>query len=125
MFELTVEGSFAAAHRLPAHRGKCRNLHGHTYRVRVTVAGATLDAEQGYLVDFGVVKGEVAAVLERFDHTCLNDLAPFAAVPPTVEHLARVLFDDLSPRCPGLSSVTVFESDRAWVTYRREPSDRA
>jgi len=39
MFEVTVEQTFAAGHALRNYRGKCENVHGHNYRVRVTVQG--------------------------------------------------------------------------------------
>lgn len=120
MYEVTVEGSFAAAHHLPEHEGKCKNLHGHTYRVQATVAGHNLDARQGYLVDFGVLKEHLNAVLETLDHGCLNELPAFASQPPTSEHLARLIFDLLAKEQPGLSRVTVYESDRSWATWRTD-----
>ena len=52
MFQITVEDSFAAAHRLREYEGKCRQVHGHNYRVRVSLEGEQLD-ETGLLVDFG------------------------------------------------------------------------
>ncbi len=51
MFEVSVEQSFAAGHALRNYHGKCENVHGHNYKVRVTVAGERLD-ETGLLVDF-------------------------------------------------------------------------
>ncbi len=41
MYQITVEKSFSAAHTLPDHPGKCRNLHGHNWDVRVTLGGHT------------------------------------------------------------------------------------
>ena len=117
MFQLTVEKSFAAAHQLPAHKGKCKNLHGHTFKVRVTVAGESLDAEQGFLVDFGDVKKELNAILEEFDHKNLNDLPWFNNRPTTSEAIAQVIYSLMKNKTDLLSSVTVFESENAWVTY--------
>ena len=120
MYELCVEDSFAAAHQLPAHRGKCCQLHGHTFRVRVTVCGTELDAEQGYLVDFGDIKKALKKVLDQFDHKNLNDLEAFQKVPPTSEHIAKVIYDQLVAELNGLSAITVYESERAWATYKRD-----
>ena len=120
MYELTVEDSFAAAHKLPAHKGKCKHLHGHTFRVRVTVCGKELDEEQGFLIDFGVIKGELKKLLDTFDHQFLNDLPLFKDVPPTSEAIAKTVFEELFNQLPGLSSVTVYESERAWATYRQD-----
>lgn len=81
---VTRSFSFDAAHELPWHAGKCRRLHGHTYRLEVTVGGP-LD-ENGVVLDFDdlstVVRREV---IERFDHRFLNDLLDN----PTAELVAQ------------------------------------
>lgn len=65
--------TFEAAHHLPWHAGRCKGLHGHGYRLEVTVEGP-LDAN-GVVVDFDDVKAVVQReVVDRYDHTCLNDL---------------------------------------------------
>ena len=120
MFHLTVEKSFAAAHQLHAHKGKCKQLHGHTFKVRLTVAGDTLDSEQGFLVDFGDIKKELNSFLEKLDHKNLNELSYFKDVPATSEIIAKVIYHELKPAISLLSSVTVFESESAWVTYCEE-----
>jgi 6-pyruvoyl tetrahydropterin synthase/QueD family protein len=56
MFEVSVEQTFAAGHALRNYKGKCENVHGHNYRVRITVQGDQLDST-GLLVDFLDVKG--------------------------------------------------------------------
>lgn len=74
-YEIEVEHSFDAAHRVVGHeggKGKCARLHGHTYGVVVTVAGERLD-DTGFLVDFAVVKG----LIDEWDHrTILWDQDP-------------------------------------------------
>ena len=55
MYTVTVEDDFAAAHNLRNYNGKCEKLHGHNYKVRLTVSGATLD-KSGMLVDFTILK---------------------------------------------------------------------
>lgn len=120
MYHLTVEKSFAAAHQLHAHKGKCKHLHGHTFKVRVTLSSDTLDSEQGFLVDFGDVKSELNSLLDEFDHKNLNDLSYFQGIPATSESIARVIYKALKPRLEFLSSVTVYESESAWVEYCEE-----
>lgn len=74
---------FEAAHELPWHQGKCKRLHGHSYRLEVTVEGP-LDAN-GIVIDFDDVKTVVnREVVDRFDHRHLNDLLDN----PTAERLA-------------------------------------
>ena len=49
MFEISVEDTFAAGHSLRNYRGKCEKVHGHNYKVQVTVGGAELDSAGGNL----------------------------------------------------------------------------
>ena len=61
MYEVSVDQTFAAAHNLRDYRGKCENLHGHNYKVRVTVRGAELDSS-GLLYDFVELKQDLDAL---------------------------------------------------------------
>ena len=64
--------TFDAAHQLPWHTGRCRNLHGHTYRLEVTVEGPIGD--DGIVVDFADLDAVVRReIIDRYDHTYLND----------------------------------------------------
>ncbi len=67
MFEVTVEDTFAAGHALRGYRGKCENLHGHNYRVRLTLRGAQLDGI-GLLFDFKDMKQIVGQIADGLDH---------------------------------------------------------
>jgi len=120
MYELTVKGHFDAAHALRGYPGECKNLHGHTWDVEVTVAADALD-EIGIVYDFKDLKADLAAVLEPFDHAYLNDVPPFDELSPTAEHLARVVYDGLTGRVdPRVSVVEValWESPIAKLVYR-------
>ncbi|HDM22763.1 MAG TPA: 6-carboxytetrahydropterin synthase, partial [Methanomicrobia archaeon] len=61
---------FDAAHRIPDHSGKCKNLHGHTYKLIVTMEGEVKD---GMVIDFEDMKNIVDPVIEKYDHSYLND----------------------------------------------------
>ena len=120
MYRLEVEESFAAAHQLREYRGACENLHGHNWRVRLTVSGDELD-RLGMLVDFGELKRLLREALLRFDHRFLNDVTPFDRMNPTSENLARHLAETIAPRLPPnarIAEVAVWESDRAAAHYR-------
>jgi len=120
MYELSAETTFAAAHRLREYRGKCENLHGHNYRVRVVIQADRLDG-LGMVMDFGDVKRLLHEAVSPFDHVCLNDLDCFKEQNPTAENIARILFEEMSRRLPPEArahSVTCYESDRCGVTYR-------
>lgn len=120
MYELTVKGHFDAAHALLGYPGECRELHGHTWDVEVTVRGERLD-DVGIVYDFKRLKEDLAAVLTRFDHAFLNEVAPFDELNPTAENLARVIFDELSEVVGDevvVSEVAVWESPIARIVYR-------
>jgi 6-pyruvoyltetrahydropterin/6-carboxytetrahydropterin synthase len=121
MFEISAEYSFAAGHALRGYKGKCENVHGHNYRVQVTVAGEKLDAA-GLLMDFVDLRGAIKGVAERLDHRFLNDLAPFDKLNPSAENLAQYFCEQLQARIGGnglrVSLVTVWETDTTSATYR-------
>lgn len=120
MYELTVKDNFDAAHALRGYPGECRELHGHTWDVEVTVGGESLD-EIGIVYDFKDLRRDLADVLSPFDHAFLNEVPPFDELSPTAEHLARVIHERLSrvvdPRVRVLE-VSVWESPIARLTYR-------
>jgi len=120
MYELKVKSRFAAAHRLDMVGAKCENLHGHNWNIEVHLGGARLDGA-GVLVDFGIVKKHLAAILERLDHQFLNELEPFAQKPPSSENIAKHIADGLAGtlRVPGVrvTRVTAWESEDACATY--------
>jgi 6-pyruvoyltetrahydropterin/6-carboxytetrahydropterin synthase len=122
MFEVSVEETFAAGHALRNYKGKCENVHGHNYRVQVTLSGPELDSI-GLLVDFVVVKKLMQTVVDRLDHQYLNDLAPFDVLNPSAENMAKYFYDEigrgLGQSTPvQLGQVRVWETDTSSATYR-------
>ena len=94
MFEVCVEATFAAAHQLRNYKGKCENLHGHNYKVRVTVAGEKLNST-GLVADFGEVKAALRDIVRRLDHRFLNELEPFIELNPSAENIALYFYQEL------------------------------
>jgi 6-pyruvoyltetrahydropterin/6-carboxytetrahydropterin synthase len=123
MYEVSVDESFAAAHSLRNYHGKCEDLHGHNYKVRVTLAGKELDAS-GLLYDFVHLKQVIQGVIRSLDHKYLNELKPFDALNPSAENIARYIYDETAKQLlksangTGVASVTVWETDTAAATYR-------
>jgi 6-pyruvoyltetrahydropterin/6-carboxytetrahydropterin synthase len=121
MFEVSVQETFAAAHFLRGYQGKCERLHGHNYRVEVTLAGDKLDSI-GMLHDFVEIKRELRKLLERVDHYNLNDIPPFdEAVNTTAENLAFYFWTEMQKalgNAVNVSQVRVWETDTAVATYR-------
>ena len=120
MFEVTVEETFAAGHALRGYRGKCENVHGHNYRVQLTIEGPQLDPI-GMLVDFVEVKRLIHGVVDRLDHRFINDLPPFDVVNPSAENLAKYFYDEISAGLASpvrLGQVKIWETDITSATYR-------
>ena len=120
MFEVSVEETFAAGHALRGYKGKCENVHGHNYKVEVTIEGPELDSI-GLLVDFVEVKRLIRAVAGYLDHRFINDLAPFDVVNPSAENMARYFYDEISRGLDSrvrLNNVKIWETDVTSATYR-------
>jgi len=107
---VTCSFTFEAAHRLPWHAGRCRNLHGHSYRLEVTVAGP-LTAD-GVVVDFDEL-GDVVrrVVVDRWDHRDLNEDLDN----PTAELLARRAWQLLEEDGLDLAGLRLWETPDAYV----------
>lgn len=120
MYKLTIRTSFAAAHNLVNYQGDCENLHGHNWKVDVSVIARELD-KAGLGIDFKVLKREAGLVINELDHKYLNDNPAFADVSPSSEHISRFLFTKLSEHLNNdnirVDSVTVWESDNASACY--------
>jgi 6-pyruvoyltetrahydropterin/6-carboxytetrahydropterin synthase len=119
VYELTVEDGFSAAHNLRGYEGECEKLHGHNWRVEVRLAARQLD-ELGMVMDFRRVKEKLGEVLDRLDHSYLNDVAPFDEMNPTTENLCRHITDELGRRLPrsvSIRRVSCWESDKCSASY--------
>lgn len=100
---------FESAHRLPhlPEGHKCRNLHGHNYRMEVVVRGK-LDS-RGFVKDFAEIDAELAPFLKLVDHRLLNDVPGLEN--PTAEIIASWFFERIS----DCESVRVYENDDCWA----------
>jgi len=118
MYSLKVEGSFSSAHNLRGYKGKCEDLHGHNWRVEITVKSGELD-KIGMVLDFKFLKKKLNACLERMDHKYLNKLDFFKKVNPTSENIAEYIYKKLKLKIPLLDSVTVWENSTSCATYEK------
>ena len=136
MITVTKTIRFDAAHILTNHQGLCKNLHGHTYRVDVSVTQRDGDTRD-MVIDFKDLKRIASEVVcERFDHAFIyntesageREIAAVVekngmrtvAIPfrSTAENLAKLFFGDLKSRIPGLSAVRVWETADSCAEYR-------
>ncbi len=121
MFQLQCEADFSAAHRLREYNGECEKLHGHNWRVRVTVESERVD-HLGMVIDFRELKRLLGEVLEKMDHAYLNELEMFSDRNPTTENLSKFVYEELSGRLEDkevrMAEVTAWESPGCSATYR-------
>ena len=122
MYKVSVEASFSAAHRLKNYPGRCESLHGHNWRVAVTVGSKRLD-RVGMVMDFREMKKRLNEVLDELDHRCLNNLSYFKRHNPTSENVARYVYQRMRSRLGAsfkISKVTVWETDASWASYEKD-----
>jgi len=114
---------FAAAHLLRDYEGVCNRLHGHNWKVEVQVTATSLD-DVGMGMDFKVIKDATRELIGKLDHRNLNDIPPFDKINPTAENISAYLYDELSNELNAdgikVSTVTLWETDRACVTYSED-----
>ncbi|MEJ2200726.1 MAG: 6-carboxytetrahydropterin synthase QueD [Desulfuromonadaceae bacterium] len=123
MYYLTIHTHFAAAHNLINYQGDCENLHGHNWKVEVTVSARNLD-KAGLGIDFKLLKRETNAVLDLLDHKYLNDIEPFVTASPSSENIARFLYETLAQRLNSdnvrIFEIKVWESENACASYKED-----
>jgi 6-pyruvoyltetrahydropterin/6-carboxytetrahydropterin synthase len=109
--------SFEAAHWLPTfpEGHKCRRMHGHSFRIDVEVSGQ-VQAEKGYLQDYGEISRAWAPLMDTLDHHLLNEVEGLEN--PTSEMLAVWVWDQLKPALPLLTAITVYETCTSTCVYR-------
>lgn len=136
MITVTKTLKFDAAHVLTNHQGLCKNLHGHTYRVDVSVMQEA-DDDRDMVIDFKDLKTIANEVIcDRFDHAFIyntesageKEIAAVVekngmrtvAIPfrSTAENLAKMFYGELKLRIPGLSSVRVWETAESCAEYK-------
>jgi 6-pyruvoyltetrahydropterin/6-carboxytetrahydropterin synthase len=126
MYEVTIIKSFSAAHVLAEIGGKCEDLHGHNFKVDVSVAASELDST-GLLIDFRVFKKWLGGILEDIDHKHLNILPSFEGINPSAENIAKYICEKMELKVKlakvNVVEVKIWESENAAVTYIPEKYD--
>ncbi len=112
---LSVDFNFCSAHQLPFYDGPCKRLHGHNYRLTVTLKGKP-NPNDGMFRDFEEVRRQVwELALNQCDHHNLNDLMEN----PTAENLIEWIWKKVEPHVVGLESLELWETPEYRVTLRR------
>ena len=110
---VTKRFNFEASHNLINYEGQCSNLHGHSYKLEITFArvGSFIDTS-GMVIDFNKVSALVKPIVDRYDHSYLNDY--FSQ--PTAENMAVSIFEEVNSKLQ-LKDVKVVEV-RLWETEK-------
>ena len=137
MYQLTTHASFDSAHFLSGYEGKCRNLHGHRWKLEVTVSSENLAREgqiRGMIVDFGELKKDVKNLADEFDHCLIIEKGTlkektmealteeeFKIIQvdfrPTAENFARYFYERMQKAGYKVSLVKVYETPNNMAGY--------
>ena len=120
MYHVSIQTHFSAAHHLRNYNGQCENLHGHNWKVEVTVSTEQLD-EGGMALDFTILKRKTATLIKQLDHHNLNEILPFTTINPSSENIAAHLYKQLAEALKDysvtLTTVSVWESETSRASY--------
>lgn len=108
--------TFEAAHFLPnvVEGHKCRNLHGHSYKITLILYGP-IDPQSGWLIDFNEIKHITKTLIKSLDHKLLNNIEGLEN--PTSENISAYIYSKLKPIIPFLDRVILSETRSTKVIY--------
>lgn len=113
---ISAETSFSAAHRLPGV-DTCERIHGHDWRVRLTVrVNAAALGAGGMTMDFREVERTARGAVEDFEHRDLNTLPAFAGTAPTAEQVARIVCERAQGTLQRAGAAVRVEEVEVWET---------
>ncbi|MCS7152077.1 MAG: 6-carboxytetrahydropterin synthase QueD [Endomicrobia bacterium] len=122
MYEIYVETNFSAAHWLKNYRGKCEKLHGHNWKVGVSVWRSGLNS-QDMVIDFVELKNILNKVISKLDHKCINSLPYFRKKQTTAENIAQFIHLNLTKLLQKYKlekiKVIVWETPIQYASYER------
>src|SRR5437588_8291993 len=117
-FQITTTREFSASHQLRLYDGSLEPLHGHNWRVRVTVAAEALD-RIGVVMDFHELERLLDRIVGPLHNSHLNDHARLTAMNPSAENVAVYIAEELHlPSGKRLSKVEVWETPQNCAIYR-------
>lgn len=114
--EVTKEFKFEAAHFIPEHVAACKYLHGHSYKLFVSVTGPI--KEDGMVMDFKDLDAIVSNLIDKYDHAFLNDFYDR----PTAEVMASAILQSVNEALTSplyCTKVTLYETVKCCATVRK------
>lgn len=136
MYQLTTHACFDSAHFLSGYEGKCSNIHGHRWKLEVTVQNETLEQTgqmRGMIVDFGQLKDDIKKIADEFDHSFIIEEGTlkektvealreefrmiFVHFRPTAENFAKYFYDRVKENGYDVKLVKVYETPNNMAAY--------
>lgn len=137
MYSITTEASFDAAHFLKNYNGKCKNIHGHRWKIIVEVQSENLKTdvqEYGMINDFGDLKRDLKELADKFDHTFIYEKDSLkkelvemlraedftlneVGFRPTAENFSKYFFDKMTEKGYDVAKVSVYETPNNCASY--------
>ena len=116
---ISKDFDFESAQSLPQFPAghKCRNVHGHSFKITVSVRGP-VDEASGLFYDHAAISDAMRPIVQQLDHAYLNDISGLEN--PTIENMAAWLWHRLRSDCPGLCEIVIHETPTARCIYRGE-----
>ena len=116
---LTREFNFESAHNLEWHKGKCHDVHGHSYKLFITIKGEL--NENDVVIDFANFKKIInEKIVDKLDHKYLNDISYFKKNNPTSEVIAHFIHESLSSRIKNKRiKVSVWETSSSSASFEK------
>jgi len=129
MYYVTKDFEFAASHNLREYDGPCQRLHGHNYKIEVTIKSETLD-KLGMVIDFSKIK-EICnkVIMNKYDHQNLNEHEPFDVLNPTAENMSKIFYVTIANELDTMKnnknearvhSVKVWETSNSVAKYKED-----
>ena len=137
MYYLKSEHSFDSAHFLANYEGKCRNIHGHRWRIIIEIMSPSLNTEEaldGMIVDFSTLKKDIKDEVDYFDHALIIEKGSMKTSTltalkeenlrivevdfrPTAERFSKYFYDRMTNKGYQVKSATVYETPTNAATY--------
>lgn len=137
MYTLISEASFDSAHFLAQYEGKCRNIHGHRWTVKVEIFGEKLQengSKREMLIDFGELKSELKKLVDFYDHSLIIEKNTMREITlnalkedgfriievefrPTAENFAKNFYDYFIEKGFSVKSISVYETPNNCAIY--------
>jgi 6-pyruvoyltetrahydropterin/6-carboxytetrahydropterin synthase len=137
MYSLVSEASFDSAHFLAQYEGKCRNIHGHRWTVKVEIFGEKLQengSKREMLIDFGELKSELKKLVDFYDHSLIIEKNTMREITlnalkedgfriievefrPTAENFAKNFYDYFIEKGFSVKSISVYETPNNCAIY--------